>query len=140
MKADRLTSTIALDMVKRIEALHEQIDAIYAEARKYPDINNDNVIRDAVEARRAERNARAEAEGLIGSFDWNEEGERVEPGVQPEAKPEAAWPRLSTNIRKAAGGNRKILKEVDLLDRLHQILEERGLPVVTAEELKAHAP
>lgn len=68
----KMTSAIALQLVEKIEGLYEQIDAVYAEARTYDDINNDNVIRDAVALRKTLRDVTSEAEGLISSFDWGE--------------------------------------------------------------------
>ena len=69
----KLTSEIALSLVERIEALHEQIAAVYAEARTFDGENNDRVIRDAVDSRKAQREAGDEADALIRSFDWSED-------------------------------------------------------------------
>ena len=45
----KLTTAIATKMVDRIEALHAQIDDVYAEAtQQYAGSGNSNVIRDAV--------------------------------------------------------------------------------------------
>jgi len=68
-KQPKLTTTIAIDMVKRIEALQDQIDDIYAEARSYDGTNNDSVIHDAVSARREKRDAQESEDALLGSFD-----------------------------------------------------------------------
>jgi hypothetical protein len=69
MLAKKLTASDAMKLVERIEALQEQIDAVYAEARTYEGINNDSVIHDAVVARRKQREAAELAENLLGSFD-----------------------------------------------------------------------
>lgn len=66
----KLTTAIATDMVNRIEALQEQIDAVYAEANlKYDGMGNSNVIRDAVKLREELRDAEFRAGGLLASFD-----------------------------------------------------------------------
>lgn len=65
----KMTSEIALGLVKEIEALNEQITAVYRKAGEYDDYNNANVIRDIVEARAAENDAKSEAEGMLKSFD-----------------------------------------------------------------------
>lgn len=68
----KMTSEIARSFVERIEALNDQIEAVYAEARSYEGVNNDRPIKDAVDLRKSYRDARDEAEGLIGSYDWEE--------------------------------------------------------------------
>lgn len=65
----KLTTALATDMVNRIEALNDQIFAIYREANEYDGMGNSNVIRDAVKARAARREAEFEASGLLASFD-----------------------------------------------------------------------
>ena len=125
---ERLTSKIALDMVLRIEALQRQIEDIYAEARSYEGENNDSVIADAVQARSDQRELASDAEALIGSFDWDDEGNRTDPA------PEAAWPLISAKLKRVANDDPRILKQVALIDRLHELSIERGLPVVTAAE------
>ena len=67
--AKKLTTATATDMVGRIESLHRQIDEVYAEARGYDGTNNDSVIRDAVKARRDQREAQESAKGLLDGFD-----------------------------------------------------------------------
>ncbi len=69
----KLTSKIALNMIERIEALKEQTETIYAEAREYDGLNNDRVIQDAVDARAAQREAAEEADAYISSFDADED-------------------------------------------------------------------
>lgn len=66
----KLTTAIATDMVNRIEALQNQIDAIYASANlEYDGMGNSNVIRDAVKARAEVREAEYSAAALLESFD-----------------------------------------------------------------------
>ena len=65
----KLTTAIARDMVSRIEALLEQISAIYAEANTYDGMGNSNIIRDAVAARKEQREAEYSVDALLGSFD-----------------------------------------------------------------------
>lgn len=69
----KLTSTTAMRLVERIEALNEEIEQVYAEARTYDGQNNDHVIRDAVALRKTQRDVTSEAESLIGSFDWEDD-------------------------------------------------------------------
>ena len=69
MTKPKLTTAIATGMVARIESLHRQIDEVYADARHYEGTNNDNVIRDAVAARKDQRAAQESAKGLLDSFD-----------------------------------------------------------------------
>jgi hypothetical protein len=64
----KLTTAIATEMVKRIESLQAQIDAVYSQADDYG-CGNGNVIRDAVKARKAQREAEESASGLLASFD-----------------------------------------------------------------------
>ena len=65
----KLTSKIALELVEEIEALHDAIHAVYAKANEYEGINNSNVIIEAVEARKAAREAQYDADAYIESFD-----------------------------------------------------------------------
>lgn len=66
----KLTTAIATDMVNRIEALQNQIDAIYTEANtNYDGMGNSNVIRDAVKARAELRDAEFRSSDLLASFD-----------------------------------------------------------------------
>jgi len=127
----KLTSTIALDMVRRIEIKQAEIDAIYAEARSYEGQHNDNVIRDAIEARTRLREAASDAEGLIGSFDWDEDGNRVGPESEP------AWPDLSQRLRSEMGGRPKAIKLVETIDRLFDLAVSQGLPQPTRADLEA---
>ena len=127
----RLTSKIALDLVLRIEALQGQIEDVYAEARGYDGENNDNVIRDAVDARSAQRENAGDAQSLIASFDWDGEGNPLEPEAEP------AWPVISGQLREAAVGNRKLLAMVDQIDKLHALSLAQGLPQPTLAELNA---
>lgn len=69
----KLTTAIATDMVDRIEALQNQIGAIYAEANQYDGMGNSNVIRDAVKARNAQRESEFEASALLSSFDASDD-------------------------------------------------------------------
>lgn len=69
MSKMKLTTAVATELVGRIESLHRQIDEVYAEARTYEGTNNDNVIRDAVKARKESREAYESAKGLLDSFD-----------------------------------------------------------------------
>lgn len=70
----KLTTAIATDMVERIEKLQEQISAIYADATlNYSGTNNGALIREAVKARGAQREAEFEASGLLGSLDVEDE-------------------------------------------------------------------
>lgn len=68
----KLTTQIARGLVNKIEDYQARIAAIYAEARTYDGINNDNVIRDILAARKTEQDAREEASSLLGSFDIDE--------------------------------------------------------------------
>lgn len=69
----KLTSAIALEMVKRIEALQDQISAVYREAGDYDGTNNANVIRDIVKARDEQRDAEFIATGMLESLDIEDE-------------------------------------------------------------------
>lgn len=74
MAQKKLTTAIATDMANRIEALQDQIDAIYADAtQNYEGMGNGNVIRDAVRARADLRDAETRASGLLESFDIEDE-------------------------------------------------------------------
>lgn len=68
----KLTTAIATEMVDRIEALQEQIDAIYREANSYDGQGNSNVIRDAVKARAELADAQFRAGDLLASFDFED--------------------------------------------------------------------
>jgi hypothetical protein len=66
----KLTTAIATDMVERIEALQDQIDAIYTDAQlNYDGTNNGNLIREVIKARAEHRNAEFIAAGLLESLD-----------------------------------------------------------------------
>ncbi len=69
----KLTAAIALEMVKRIEALQDQISAVYREAGDYDGTNNANVIRDIVKARDEQRDAEFIATGMLESLDIEDE-------------------------------------------------------------------
>lgn len=64
-----LTTEIATKMVDRIEALNDQISAIYREANEYDGNGNANVIRDIWKARQARREAEFTERGMLESFD-----------------------------------------------------------------------
>jgi len=72
MSKKRLTTAIATEMVGRIESLQRQINEVYAEARSYEGTNNDNVIHDAVKARKDVREAQESAKGLLDIFDMTD--------------------------------------------------------------------
>lgn len=127
----RLTSKTALGMVLRIEALHGQIDDVCAEVREYDGENNDSVILEAVKARAEQRDRADEASGLIGSFDWDGEGNRIGPDDEP------AWPAMSAKLREAVGDNRRLLPLIDQIDKLHRLAIAQGLPVVSMAEFEA---
>jgi len=74
MHPRKLTTAIATDMVDRIEALQNQITAIYAEANTYDGMGNSNVIRDAVNARAELRDAEFRSADLLASFDVADDG------------------------------------------------------------------
>jgi hypothetical protein len=65
----RLATAIATNMVDRIEALQDQIDAIYREANDCDGGGNTNVIRDAWNARQTRRQEEDNERALLGSFD-----------------------------------------------------------------------
>lgn len=66
----KLTTAIATDMVRRIEALQDQIDAIYADAQlNYDGTNNGSLIREAIATRSEQRDAEFRASGLLESLD-----------------------------------------------------------------------
>lgn len=69
----KLTSSIALNLVERIEALNVQISEVYREAGEYDGINNINLIREIVDARAAAADSKVVAEGLVESIDLPEE-------------------------------------------------------------------
>ena len=66
--AKKMTTAIATDMVNRIEALQDQINTVYREAYAYGK-GDENVIRDAVKARKELREAEYNASALLESFD-----------------------------------------------------------------------
>lgn len=66
----KITSEVAYKKVCEIEDLQGRIDAIYAEITQNAEPGAANVIRDAVAARKAEREANDEARALIRSFDF----------------------------------------------------------------------
>lgn len=82
-KPKRLTRDGALIMVEQIETLETMIEEVYAEARKFAGHNNDSVIREIVEARRAERDRRDKARGLLDSFQFDENGAPLKPPNRP---------------------------------------------------------
>lgn len=128
---EKLTSAIALDMVLRIESKQGEVADIYAEARSYEGQNNDNVIHDAIEARARLREAASDADGLIGSFDWDDEGNRIEPA------PEPAWPDISERLRAELSDRPKALRLVTTIDRLFELAVSQGLPQPTRADLEA---
>ena len=70
----KMTTAIATLMVEDIERLEMQIAEIYADADlNYTPPNNSRVIRDAIKARAALREAEFEAAGLLESFDVKDE-------------------------------------------------------------------
>ena len=70
----KLTTAIATEMVERIEVLQDQINEVYQEATEYDGgAGNSNVIRDAVNARAAMRDSEFEADGLLASFDCEDD-------------------------------------------------------------------
>lgn len=72
MPTTKLTSEIALSLVESIEAYQDKIAAVYAEANTYNGNGNSNLIRDAVKARAAAREAEWEAQALLASVDAEE--------------------------------------------------------------------
>ncbi|MGE3419363.1 MAG: hypothetical protein AB7I42_25175 [Bradyrhizobium sp.] len=68
----KMTSEIALDMVTRIEALNDQISAVYREASDYDGGGNVNLIRDIVKARKAANDEKMIAEALLAAVDEEE--------------------------------------------------------------------
>jgi len=127
----QLTGKKALDFVLRIEALNEQIEDVYAEVRSFEGLHNDNVIRDAVEARAAQRSSAEDAQALIGSFDFDEEGHRVTPLDEP------IWPAMSARLREAAGNDPKLIALVTQIDKLHRLSVASGFPVITKADFEA---
>lgn len=70
MPLPKMTTAIATEMVLQIEALQEQIDAIYAKATTgFAGSNHAAEIREAVKSRKAVRDEQGFAEGLLASFD-----------------------------------------------------------------------
>lgn len=66
----KLTTAIATELVKRIETLQAQIDAVYSHAADYEGgYGNSNVIRDAVKERKSMLEAEYSASSLLASFD-----------------------------------------------------------------------
>lgn len=68
----KLTSEIALQLVTRIEALQEQINAVYRLAGDYDGCGNINLIRDIVKARDSANDERMMAEGMLASLDMED--------------------------------------------------------------------
>lgn len=126
-----LTGKRALEFVLRIEALHEQIEDVYAEVRSYEGQNNDSVIRDAVEARAAQRSSAEDAQALIWSFDFDEDGNRVMP------KDELVWPEISAKMREAVGGDKRLMAMVTQIDKLHRLSIASGFPIITKADFEA---
>lgn len=131
MMGKQLTSKIALGFVLQVEALNEQIEAVYTQVREFEGQNNDSVIRDVVRARAEMRERAGDASAMIGSFDWDDEGERIHP------RDEDAWPSIAADVRAAVGADKKILKTLDQIDRLHSLAVARGLPQISKSELDA---
>lgn len=74
MTQKKLTTAIATQMVDRIEALHDQINAVYREATcDYDGSGNANLIRDAWKARRARREEEYNERALLESCDVRDE-------------------------------------------------------------------
>lgn len=71
MTQRKMTNALARDYVARIEALNDQVDAVHAEiVQNFADGPGGlSVICDVVKARKAMRDAEADAIGLISSFD-----------------------------------------------------------------------
>lgn len=69
----KLTTAIATDMVNRIEALQEQINAIFREASDYDGVNNVNEIQSAVKCRKELRDAEYMASAILEGFDAQDE-------------------------------------------------------------------
>lgn len=69
----KLTSAIALELVKRIEALNDQISDVYREAGEYDGINNINAIREIVKAREDAADSKVFADGALEALDLTDE-------------------------------------------------------------------
>ena len=69
----KLTTAIATQMVDRIEALQDQINAIYREADDYNGNRNSALIRDAWKARQVMREEQFNESALLASCDCVDE-------------------------------------------------------------------
>ena len=69
----KLTSATALEFVTRIEGLNEQISLVYREVGETFGYSEINLIRDIVKAREEALDRKMEADGLLESFDSEEE-------------------------------------------------------------------
>ena len=78
----QLTTAIATDMVHRIEALKEQIEAVCDESDTYDGKNNSDIIRDTVCARANLRKIQAATAALLNAFDL-----RIEPQNEQSEEP-----------------------------------------------------
>lgn len=132
----RLTAEIATQLVSRIEAFHAEIEKIYDEVRGYDGNGNDSVIADAVAARKQQREAGQTAAALLGSFDFNDAGERASP------PPRSAWQAMSARMHETLAAmpesktRSHLVKQVGIIDKLDALMRERGLPVVTEAEFE----
>jgi len=133
----KLDSATALALVGRIETLEEMIEGAYTEARTYAGENNDAVIADAVAARKQQREAAHSAAALLGSFDFNDAGERV------SEPPRSAWAAISARMKEGLAAvpesktRRYIEKQIATLDKMEAFAISQGLPIITEEQLDA---
>lgn len=74
-----------------------------------------------------------------GLLDVCEEGSNVDHAeieVWEEGSPAPAWPVMSARLREMVGEDKRLLKMVDQIDGLHALAVEKGLPVVTMDQLE----
>lgn len=53
-----------------------------------------------------------------------------------ENEPEPAWPGISAKLHEIAGTDPKLLPMVEQIDKLHALAVEKGLPVITKDQLE----
>ena len=74
MTKPKMTTAIATQMVEEIEALQAKIDAVYTRATlEFAGSNHAAEIRDAVKARKAAADEGGFAEGILKSFDCEDD-------------------------------------------------------------------
>lgn len=84
--------------------------------------------------------ARDALHGRANLLDLCEAGNDVDHGeieVWTEQEPAPAWPAMSAKLREVAGADPKLLPMVEQIDKLHALAVEKGLPVVTMDQLEA---